>query len=191
MSEPIPFFPDLSYAVHPAHGHPGGLADEASRTRRGPILSVVLAHGRLGFNEVMSLPPRPGDPGDGADRVSRFADYVFGAMDDSTTAWTAAPSAGVTEPVCVTGMSTSPDIPFAVDDDLPERGLAIEASAGTGKTYALADLATRYLAESDISAIRAADRHLHPGRHQRAPGPGPRATDRGGGPTGARAPRGR
>ena len=30
--------------------------------------------------------------------------------------------------------------------------MAIEASAGTGKTYALADLATRYLAESDISA---------------------------------------
>ena len=31
-------------------------------------------------------------------------------------------------------------------------GLAIEASAGTGKTYALADLATRFLAESEISA---------------------------------------
>ena len=49
-------------------------------------------------------------------------------------------------------MTTTPDITFAVDDDLPERGLAIEASAGTGKTYVLADLATRYLAESDISA---------------------------------------
>ncbi len=49
-------------------------------------------------------------------------------------------------------MTATPDITFAVDDDLPERGLAIEASAGTGKTYALADLATRYLAESDISA---------------------------------------
>ena len=45
-----------------------------------------------------------------------------------------------------------PDTPFAVDDELPGRCLAIEASAGTGKTYALADLATRYLAESDISA---------------------------------------
>ena len=45
-----------------------------------------------------------------------------------------------------------PDTRTAVDDDLPGRCLAIEASAGTGKTYALADLATRYLAESDISA---------------------------------------
>ncbi|MGD0392446.1 MAG: UvrD-helicase domain-containing protein, partial [Acidimicrobiales bacterium] len=44
------------------------------------------------------------------------------------------------------------DAPFAVDDELPGRCLAIEASAGTGKTYALADLATRFLAESDISA---------------------------------------
>jgi hypothetical protein len=57
--------------------------------------SVVLAHGRLGFNEVMSLPPRPGDPGDGADRVTRFAGYLFGAMDDSTAQWTAEASTGV------------------------------------------------------------------------------------------------
>ncbi len=52
----------------------------------------------------------------------------------------------------MTSVPTAPDIPFAVDDELPGRCLAIEASAGTGKTYALADLATRYLAESDISA---------------------------------------
>lgn len=43
-----------------------------------------------------------------------------------------------------------PDRPFSVTDDLPQRGLVIEASAGTGKTHALADLATRFLAESDV-----------------------------------------
>jgi hypothetical protein len=55
--------------------------------------SVVLAHGPLGFNEVMNLPPQPGDPGHAGNRVSRFADYLFGAMDASTTGWAEAPSA--------------------------------------------------------------------------------------------------
>ncbi len=47
-------------------------------------------------------------------------------------------------------MTVLPDRPFSITDDLPRRGLVIEASAGTGKTYALADLATRFLAESDV-----------------------------------------
>jgi exodeoxyribonuclease V beta subunit len=49
-------------------------------------------------------------------------------------------------------MTTAPfDVPFLPYGPLPTGRLAIEASAGTGKTYALAELATRYLAERDVS----------------------------------------
>jgi exodeoxyribonuclease V beta subunit len=48
-------------------------------------------------------------------------------------------------------MSSDAGAPFAVVDPLPRGGLAIEASAGTGKTTALADLATRFLAESGVA----------------------------------------
>ncbi len=47
---------------------------------------------------------------------------------------------------------TGPDVDFEIDGPLPRGGMTIEASAGTGKTFALADLATRFLAETDISA---------------------------------------
>jgi exodeoxyribonuclease V beta subunit len=40
---------------------------------------------------------------------------------------------------------------FDVLGELPEGQVAIEASAGTGKTYTLAALATRYLAEKDVA----------------------------------------
>ncbi|MSO87647.1 MAG: hypothetical protein EXQ71_09015 [Acidimicrobiia bacterium] len=40
--------------------------------------------------------------------------------------------------------------PFSLHDPLPTGRLAIEASAGTGKTYALASLAARYVAEEGI-----------------------------------------
>jgi exodeoxyribonuclease V beta subunit len=42
--------------------------------------------------------------------------------------------------------------PYAFDEDLPRGVLAIQASAGTGKTYALVDLAVRFIAEKDIRA---------------------------------------
>ena len=64
---------------------------------------------------------------------------------------------------------------------LPTGHLAIEASAGTGKTYALAALATRFLAERDIATSDLLDRHLHPRRHLGAARPGPRAARRRGG----------
>ena len=93
MREPIPFFPGLSYAVYRGTVTPGDWSTKYPY-QEGGSPSVVLAHGRLEFNEVMSLEPRPGDPGDAGHRVSRFAHYLFGAMDDSTAPWTAAPSAG-------------------------------------------------------------------------------------------------
>ncbi|MDQ2679285.1 MAG: UvrD-helicase domain-containing protein [Actinomycetota bacterium] len=41
-------------------------------------------------------------------------------------------------------------VTFDLLDDLPRGRLAIQASAGTGKTYALAALATRFIAEQDL-----------------------------------------
>jgi exodeoxyribonuclease V beta subunit len=48
-------------------------------------------------------------------------------------------------------MTIPADAPFDLYGDLPTGRIAIEASAGTGKTFALAALATRFLAERDIS----------------------------------------
>jgi exodeoxyribonuclease V beta subunit len=42
--------------------------------------------------------------------------------------------------------------PFSLVGDLPESSLVIEASAGTGKTFTLAGLATRFVAERDVRA---------------------------------------
>jgi len=43
------------------------------------------------------------------------------------------------------------DVPFDLFGELPTGQVAIEASAGTGKTYTLAALATRYLAERSVA----------------------------------------
>ena len=49
-------------------------------------------------------------------------------------------------------MSLTADRPFQLLDDLPSGRLAIQASAGTGKTFALAALATRFIAERGVTA---------------------------------------
>ena len=90
--------------MHRGTATAGQLADDVLRTRRVAIRPSCWPTGDLGFNEVMSLPPRPGDPGDGADRVSRFADYLFGAMDDSTTSVDGCTD-GVTGPTGLTAMT--------------------------------------------------------------------------------------
>ena len=55
----------------------------------------------------------------------------------------------------MTPATTNPptaSVPFELVGSIPSGRLAIEASAGTGKTFALAALATRFIAEHDISA---------------------------------------
>ncbi len=54
----------------------------------------------------------------------------------------------------------------------------LEASAGTGKTYALAALATRCVAEWGLRGVRAVRRELHRGGHRGAAGPHARAPRR-------------
>ena len=61
---------------------------------------------------------------------------------------------------------------FELGGPLPGVGTTVlEASAGTGKTFAVACLATRYVAEAVVSARRAARDHLQPGRHAGAARP--------------------
>src|SRR5438270_7463739 len=45
-------------------------------------------------------------------------------------------------------MAPSTPSPFAIDGPLPEGITVLEASAGTGKTYTIAALAARYVAEA-------------------------------------------
>jgi exodeoxyribonuclease V beta subunit len=49
-------------------------------------------------------------------------------------------------------MNDGPAVPFDISADIPDGTLAIEASAGTGKTFTLAALATKLIAEYDLSA---------------------------------------
>ena len=57
---------------------------------------------------------------------------------------------------------------FAMTGPLPTGTTVIEASAGTGKTYTIVGLATRYVAEQDIPPGRADAGHLRPGGDPRA-----------------------
>ena len=49
-------------------------------------------------------------------------------------------------------MTGAPDATFRIDGPLPTGLTVLEASAGTGKTFSLAGLAVRYIAEGDVKA---------------------------------------
>src|SRR5664280_251 len=86
LSEPIPLFPDSSYEVY--GGNPKGARWSPYRsTGEGDGAAVVLAFGRLRFDEIMALPARPGDPPGPGGRVERFANYLYGAVDSSADEW--------------------------------------------------------------------------------------------------------
>ena len=72
-------------------------------------------------------------PGSSAGRAARFADYLWGTIEASTAE---------------RNMSAPPV--FSLLDPLPSGCVAIEASAGTGKTYTLAGLVVRYVAEEAV-----------------------------------------
>ena len=62
MSEPIPFFPVLSYAVHRRSATATSWLTKLP-FQEGANPSVVVAHGLLGFSQVTNLPPAAGRPG--------------------------------------------------------------------------------------------------------------------------------
>jgi exodeoxyribonuclease V gamma subunit len=81
--EPIPLFPSLSEKIHRNVAKPkdwqGG--NFMSSERDNP--SAALVYGDCDFEELMAIPPEPGDPPGTGGRVRRFADYLYGAMDTS------------------------------------------------------------------------------------------------------------
>ena len=91
--EPIPFFAGFSYEVHCGSATPDTWSNAYSFPD-GDDPAVAVAFGGIGFDEVIDLPARPGDPGEAGDRVTRFARYLYGAMDDSTRPWEPMPDTG-------------------------------------------------------------------------------------------------
>ena len=71
---------------------------------------------------------------------------------------------------------------FDLCGPLPSGTTVLEASAGTGKTYTIASLAARYLAEGEVELEPADAGHLRADGDQRAAaaGPGPAGHRRGG-----------
>ena len=68
---------------------------------------------------------------------------------------------------------------FDICDPLPTGTTLLEASAGTGKTWTIGALVTRYVAEGVVTLDADADRHLRPRRQPGAPRTGPHPARRG------------
>lgn len=90
MSEPLPFFPDLSYDVHLGKGTVAAWAAAFTRLKSYEP-AVNLVYGDIGFPELLDRQPEPGDPGTGQRRVARFAHLLYGAIERSTRPWSPAP----------------------------------------------------------------------------------------------------
>jgi superfamily I DNA/RNA helicase len=86
----------------------------------------------------------------------------------------------------VTTVDVSSAEHFDLLGPLPTGRLSIEASAGTGKTFALAALATRFLAERDIATSDLLIVTFTPRRHLRAARPRAGPAGAGRAPLGAR-----
>ena len=78
----------------------------------------------------------------------------------------------------MTAVLTAPRSPSTSAADLPTGTTVLEASAGTGKTFTIAALAARYVAEGHRPAAGAAAGHLRPRGHPGAARAGPRAAGR-------------
>ena len=133
MLEPIPLFTTVSYKLHrrcvkpddwQAFGGGGEGQDEANR----------LVFGDLSLSELRALRPARATPAGPATRASRALRRLpVGRHRDEHRG----------------ELLSSPSV-FSLLGPLPEGRVAIEASAGTGKTYTLAGLVVRYVAEADI-----------------------------------------
>ena len=133
LREPIPLFASISYKLHERTAKPSdwesfdGHADGQDDANR-------LAFGDLGFEDLCALPALrrrpPGIVGGTSGTVRRLP--VGHDRGDRRGAHMSAP------PV------------FSLLDPLPSGCVAIEASAGTGKTYTLAGLVVRYVAEEAV-----------------------------------------
>ena len=86
MREPIPLFASLSFKLHEGTAEPG---DWESRHGRGEGQDEAngLVFGSLDFEELRAIPVRGDDPpGSSPGRASRFADYLWSAIEASSEA---------------------------------------------------------------------------------------------------------
>ena len=148
LREPIPLFASLSCKLHNGtasggdwepFGEHGDGTDEANR----------LAFGALGFEDLCALPTRLGRPvWIGAGTSSALCRLSLGR--DRSKHRRAQVSLPRLFSLTELGSEESSPRVFSPTGRLPTGSVAIEASAGTGKTYALAGLVVRYVAEAAI-----------------------------------------
>ena len=148
MREPLPLA-CMTSAAYAAAVHDGADAEKAGRNAwesgwNFPKEDDDLEHqlvlgGILTFDELIAEPPRPDEEGDGWDdtETTRFGRYARRLWDGLLAA-----RGGLR---AVTG--TTDIQPFDVCGPLPTGVTVLEASAGTGKTFTIAALAARYVAE--------------------------------------------
>jgi hypothetical protein len=145
---------DLVELYHRGHREPVLLPPDVART-----YAEARRKGHDHRVAVRKAPRRLGEQQQGGDLVRAADAYnvqAFGAERDISSS--SRPAASPTTP-CASGPPSSPrraDVSatiatrFDVTADLPQRSLALEASAGTGKTWTLTSLTVRYLAETDV-----------------------------------------
>ena len=163
MREPLPLYCKTSAAYADAAAA-GADAVAAGRKAVGrpswnfdqggpePEHQLVLGGVRT-FDELLGEPPRADEQGDGwdADETTRFGRYARRLWDGLLAC----------EEV-TTGERRDRRAPFDVCGPLPTGVTVLEASAGTGKTYTIAALAARYVAEgTPLDAAAARDLHAH------------------------------
>ena len=142
--EPIPLFPSVSHAVW-AGDNPSanwiryqGGGDGASEFTR-------LVYGDRSLRELLLMPRSRRRSSRSAGRRRRPAGVLRRASLGRRRGLLGR------DPRARTGGTVTAPTQFDLLGPLPSGHLAIEASAGTGKTYALAALATRFLAEREVS----------------------------------------
>lgn len=81
LTEPLPYFPVLSPAVHLGNDErrmwPAADYGQGELTDR----YIAMVFGHLDYRDVLELPARPDDPPGAGERVQRLADYLWDAVD--------------------------------------------------------------------------------------------------------------
>jgi exonuclease V gamma subunit len=83
--EPIPLFYEFSRCVFDGNPKPGDWKNERMRFGDGYDVANHVVYGDLDFHALLALPALDTDPpGPAKGRVERFAEFLWGAMRDST-----------------------------------------------------------------------------------------------------------
>ncbi len=163
--EAVPFFPATSLTLH--NGKPKAADWYSEYNGRasgdGTDIWVRTAFDGATFDEITTIPVRPGDPeGQPDDRAGRYRGSHLGRLrtfgtrragDIQMTSPSPHDTNGPRPVNAGTDDTVRPDASettFRLDAELPRGRFSIAASAGTGKTYALSTLAARYVAETDL-----------------------------------------